>query len=130
MRVNSKVFTERSDMMGDIKIPNCQPKELCTVCERIMNMVTALDYSVGDYNSVTELDKLLTVDYWKTYDGLTLEQLESGWRDWFVHKATEAEIISRARRWLVERNYLLLKPEIIERSQAASAKFSNAVKGK
>jgi hypothetical protein len=132
MRVNPKVFTERTDMLSGIQIPNCQPKELKVVAERIMNMVTTLGYSVGDYNTVTELDKLLTVDYWKTYDEI-LNNLVHGdsyndFKLWYL-KATEPELISRARRWLVERNYLLLKSDVSERAHESARKFSSAVKG-
>jgi hypothetical protein len=130
VRVNSRVFEERTDMLDGIQIPNCSPKELRVVAERIMNMVTKLGYSVGDYNSVTELDKKITVDYWKEYD--MLRDCIDGFvkfEVWYPKYATEAELISRARRWLVERNYLLLKEEVVKRSITASNNFRQAVRG-
>ena len=132
MRVNSRVFTERTDMLDGIQIPNCHPTELRKVAERIMNMVTALDYSVWDYNSVTELDKKITVDYWRKYDGLEEIIGRDGlsFCNWFIHEATEVSTVERAMRWLTSHNYLLIKPEVLQRAMAASNKFRQAVRGK
>ncbi len=126
MRVNSKVLTEKTDLMGNIKILNC-PTQFRYVAENLMMMLTKLDYSVGDYNSVTELDKILTIDYWREYDQF-IEGLDfKNFKLWFVGRATEADLISRARRWLVSHNYLFLKPEIQERALEAADKFSRAI---
>jgi len=129
MRVNSRVFTERTDMLDGIQIPNCHPTELRKVAERIMNMVTALDYSVGDYNSVTELDKKLTVDYWEKYDDIDTDSSIYEFRQWYL-KATEPDTINRALRWLISHNYLIIKESVRERAMKASENFSQAVRGK
>ncbi len=127
MRVNSRVFTERTDMLDGIQIPNC-PSQFKVIAERIIMMVTKPGYSVGDYNTMTELDKILMVDYWKEYDGLNLDTLESGWREWFVRKATAPELIRRSRQWLSEHQYLILRPEVADRAYEAGNKFSRAIK--
>ena len=135
MRVNSKVYTERIDMLDGIQIPNCQPKELRVVAEKIMTMVMALDYSLTDYNSVTELDQKITVDYWREFNGLLIrnffdpddnEALQE-FKKWYL-KATEPDLISRAMRWLISHNYLIIKETVRERAQKASENFSRAVK--
>jgi hypothetical protein len=116
-------------MLDGIQIPNCQPKELRVVAEKIMSMVMALDYSLTDYNSVTELDKKITVDYWCKFDDL--EQIIGrdglSFTNWFIHKATEPELISRSMRWLISHNYLIIKDIVRERAVKASEHFSNAV---
>lgn len=130
MRVNSRVFTERQDIFNLIQIPNC-PSQLKVIAENIVNMATKPGYSVGDYNTMTELDKQLMLDYWKEYDGLptTASIIIDALGTWFIHKATFPALITRARRWLVEHHYLILKPDVIERAYEAESKFSKAVKG-
>ena len=122
MKVNSRVMTERVDMLGEIKITNC-PSQICAVAENIIMMATKPGYSISDYHTVTQLDKLLMVDYWKEYDGLV-----GDFRDWFVRNATAPELIRRARQWLTEHNYLILKSDVAERAYEAGTKFSRAIK--
>lgn len=130
MRVNSRVFSERLDMMGIIQIPNC-PTQFRSIAENIVNMATRPGYSVGDYNTMTELDKILMWDYWREFDGmkpvLNCDTI-AGMKEWFIHKATAPELIRRARQWLVERNFLLVKPDVSERAYEASSKFGRAIK--
>ncbi len=129
MRVNSRVFTERTDMLATIRIPSCSPKELRDVAEKIINMAAALDFSITDYNSIEELDKQVTAAYWKTYDGLLNAQLNFvDFTKWYL-KATPVDTISRAMRWLIQRNYLLIKPEVQERASRAASKYAKAIKG-
>ena len=111
MRVNSRVFTERTDMFENIKVPSC-PSEFRAVAENILMMATKPGYAVGDYNTMTELDKNLMVDYWMEYDGLRYEKDSFTYQfklEWFIKKATAPELIRRARQYLVERNYLIVK---------------------
>lgn len=126
MRVNSKVLTEKTDLMGNIKIPNC-PTQFRYVAENLMMMLTKLDYSVGDYNSVTELDKILTADYWKECDGFIVGLDYANFKLWFVKRATSPDLISRAIRWLTAHNYFFLKPEVVERALGASDKWRQSV---
>ncbi len=129
MRVNSRVFAERTDMLDGIRIPNC-PSQFKTIAENIMNMAAKLGYSIGDYHTMTELDKTLMLDYWRDYDGLMLptSDLADGFCRWFVHKATAPELIRRARQWLSEHNYLILKAEVAERAYEAGERFSKSIK--
>lgn len=131
MRVNSRVFTERKDMLDGIRIPNC-PSQFKVIAENLMNLATKPGFAVGDYNTMTELDKILMWDYWREYDGLFAgehDEIESrNVREWFVHKATAPELIRRARQWLAEHNYIILKESVAERAYEAGSKFSRAIK--
>lgn len=126
MRVNSRVFTERIDMLDGIRIPNC-PSQFKIIAENIMNMVSKPGYSMGDYHTMTELDKMLMWDYWREYDGLPITTYDD-LRLWFIHKATAPELIRRARQFLAERNYLLIRADVADRAHEAGNKFSKAIK--
>ena len=132
MRVNSRVFTERTDMLDGIRIPNC-PNQFKTIAENIMNMAVKLGYSPpSNYHTMTELDKILMTDYWKEYDGLfkdmRMYSVIDDFNDWFVHKATAPELIRRARQWLAEHNYIILDADVAERAYEAETKFRRAIK--
>lgn len=130
MRVNSRVFTERTDMLDGIRIRNC-PSQFKVIAENLMNMATKPGYSVGDYNTMTELDKLLMIDYWKEYDYLTFPTSEDRlyqFENWFVKEATAPELIRRARQFLTERNYLIVKEAVAQHAHEAGEKFSRAIK--
>jgi hypothetical protein len=127
MRVNTRVFTERMDMLNGIQIPNC-PSQFKIIAENIMNMATKPGYSVSDYNTMTELDKHLMVDYWREYDNLNNIMVISGFHDWFIRKATAPELIRRARQFLVERNYIIVKESIAQHAHIAGEKFGKSVK--
>jgi len=123
MRVNSRVFTEKVDMMDEIQIPNC-PSQFKGVAEKLVMMASKPGYSCPDYNTVSQLDKMLMLAFWKEYDGLKQDDFEK----WFLSEATMPDLITRARRWLVERHYLILKPDVVERAYEAESKFSKAIK--
>lgn len=132
MRVNPRVLQERQDLLGEIKIPassNC-PSQFKTIAENILTMCTKLDYSCPDYNTMSELDKILMVQYWTEYDGL--EQIIGrdglSFTNWFVGSATSPELIRRSRQWLVERNYILCKSDVVERAIGAGDKFRMSVR--
>lgn len=128
MRVNSRVFDERTDMFDGIRIPNC-PTQFKIIAENIMNMVSKPGYSVGNYNTMTELDKILMLDYWKEYDGcFQFEATYDEYKNWFVKNATTPELIRRARQWLSEHNYIIVNPDVSERAYEAGSKFSKAIK--
>jgi len=126
MKVNSRVFTERTDLLGGIQIPNC-PSQIRPIAERLIMMITKPGYSPPNYNTVSELDKNLMMDFWEEYDGLSAI---TDLRKWFVCSATFPDLITRARRWLTEHQYIFLKADVIERAYEAQAKFSKAVGGK
>lgn len=122
MRVNSKVFTERTDMFTDLYVKGC-PNQLESVANRLLNMVAKTSYSVGSYHTMTELDKKLTADYWMEYEPPT-----ANFKEWYV-KSTEASLIERATRWLIEHNYLIVDEEVRQRAQEAARNYRQAVKG-
>lgn len=131
MRVNSRVFAEKADLLGGIQIPNC-PSQLRAVAEHLIMLLTKPGYAVGDYRNITELDKILTIDYWREYDGMNPVlncDTVVGFRDWFIHKATSPDLITRARRWLMERNYVFVKENVQGYATEASNKWRQAVKG-
>jgi hypothetical protein len=125
------------DMLDGVRIPNC-PSQFKVIAENIMNMAMKPGYSVGDYNTMTELDKILMLDYWSEYDGFmdatyevmypSREQAYQSSRNWFIKKATAPELIRRARQYLTERNYLLIKDSVAQHAYQAGEKFSRAIK--
>ena len=123
MRVNPKVFTERSDMFADLRVRNC-PDKFKLVAENLLNMVAKPGYSVGDYNKMTELDKILMLDYWRTYDGWTVNFEYV----WFVKKATSPELIRRAREFLCSHNYIIVKPDVQQRALEAGINMRNSIR--
>jgi hypothetical protein len=130
MRVNQRVFTERIDMLDEIRIPNC-PSQFKVIAENIINMASKLGYSVGSYNTMTELDKIIMWDYWREYDGLFKDEhdeIESrDIKDWFIHKATAPELIRRAREWLASHNYIIIRSDVQQRALDAGIKMSKAI---
>ena len=138
MRVNSRVFTERMDMLDGIRIPNCPSgkiggQSLRLVCENIMNMAIRLGYAPpSNYHNMTELDKMLMWDYWREYDGLFKDEHDeiesSDVKDWFIHKATGAEVIRRAREWLGQHNYLLIDSDVVEHAQEAGENMRKSIR--
>jgi hypothetical protein len=118
-------------MFDAIRIPNC-PTQFKAIAENIVMMATKPGYSAPDYNTMTELDKNLMVDYWGEYDGLDCDSDKTVCsldRYWFVHKATSPELIRRARQWLVEHNYLILKESVAQHAFEAGERFSRSVGG-
>jgi len=129
MKVNSRVFTERTDLLGEIKIPTC-PNQFKGIAEQLIMMVTKPGYSVPDYHNVTHLDKLLTLDYWMEYEGLGQALTEGNFNRWFILSATPEDLISRTLRWLISHNYIFVKPEIQERAMEASNKWRQSISHK
>lgn len=136
MRVNSKVFSERTDMFSDLYVKGA-PNQLESVCNRLLNMAAQTGYSVGKYNTMSVLDKKLTVDYWNKYDGLYNyehddESKSNGineFKEWYIHFATEASLIERAIRFLIERNYFIVDEDVRLRAQEAARNYRQAVRG-
>lgn len=126
MRVNSRVFNERMDMLEGIKIPNC-PSQFKVIAENILTMTTKLGYSVPDYNTVTELDNILALAYWHEYDNMPKTSSDS-FDDWFIHKATSWELIRRSREWLAQKNYIFLKEDVQKHALQAGEKMRNAIR--
>lgn len=133
MRVNSRVFTERTDMLQELYVKDC-PAQFKKEADNLLNMVAQPGYSVGEYHTMTELDKKLMVDYWETYDGLNLEHIEfevtKDFKRWFVTEATPPELIRRARQFLSERNYIIINETVKEHAEEAGNKFRQSIRGK
>lgn len=133
MRINPEVKQKRIDAFGEVRIPNCEPQQLKVVAERLMKMLIdreeELDATPYRYNTVTELDKQLVVDYWQRYDYLRVAATAKEFKEWYM-AATNASDIERATRWLRDHRYIFLKPEVEERAQQSAAKYSKAVKNK
>jgi hypothetical protein len=120
VRVNNKVFDERQDLFSDLYVKGC-PSQFEKEANRILNMVAKPGYSIGDYHTMSQLDKKLMVDYWQEYDGLTTGLLD--FPHWFETYASTPELIRRARQWLVEHNYLIIKSDVRDRADEAGDKF-------
>jgi len=125
MRVNSRVLDEKSDLLWEIQIPNC-PSQFKSVAERLMMMATKPGYSVPDYHTVSQLDKILTLHFWKEYDGLNESISQRDFENWFLSSATIPDMITRAIRWLISHNYFLIKPSVQENALKAAENFKKA----
>jgi hypothetical protein len=127
MRVNTRVFSERMDMLDGIRVPNC-PTQFRVIAENIMNLVSKLGFSIGNYNTMSELDRKIMLAYWREYDGLNESSLLN-FDDWFIHKATSTELLRRSREFLASHNYILINSEVQERAILAGEKFRQSIKG-
>ncbi len=128
MRLNDDKVTH--DMLGAIIIEEC-PKVFRATAENIIRMLNVT--KAPDYNSMTELDKRLTVMYWETFDDISAYMAQRAgeygvFEEWYVNRATSPDLISRARRWLVENRYVIIKTSVAERAQEAGEKWKGAVK--
>jgi len=134
MRVNSRVYDEKQDIFQNIRVPNC-PTEFRAVAENILSMATKPGYALSDYNTMTELDKNLMVDYWTEFDDMLRwvyplpEEPAKYFKECFVKLATPPELIRRARQWLTEHNYLIVKETVAQNAQKAGQKFRQSVRG-
>lgn len=127
MRVNSRVFSERTDMFNGIKIPNC-PSQFKVIAENIVNMMIEPGFAFGEYNTMTMADKMMMLYYWREYDGLIAYKLEGEFDWWFIKQASAPELIRRARQWLCEHNYLIPLPSVSERAYEAGEKFRQTIR--
>lgn len=123
MKINWKLV--EYDMLDDIHLPNC-PSMFRTQAEQIIKIISGMQ--PVSYNKVSTFDRHLIVEVWKS-DGLdqALENPES-FRKWYLSHATEPDLITRARRWLMEHNYLISSPSIAERAQESSEKWKAGIK--
>jgi len=131
MRVNTRVFNERQDLFSELFVKGC-PSQFEKEANGILNLAAKPGFSIGSYNTMTQLDKKLMVEYWREYDGLNYtSELEKdmGWfTEWFINNATPPELIRRARQWLSEHNYILIDSAVQERAIGAGDKFRASVR--
>lgn len=132
MKLHSQINSKR-DMTGKIRMTDCEPKHLQVVTEKLVNLIddllNKLDYQFPQYRTMTELDKILMVEYWKAYDGFcTINTNE--FTEWFIKQATEPELIRRARQILIARHWIFVDPDVKERAEEAGHKFRQSVKSR
>ncbi len=129
MRVNSKVFTQRMDMLDTIRIPNC-PSEFRIYAEKLVMMVTKPGYQVGTYHKMSELQKKLIVDYWLEFDNLTFATSggNNNFKQWFITQATQPELLRRAVQWLISGNYFIVPDDIRNNAIKAGQHMAHSVK--
>jgi hypothetical protein len=77
---------------------------------------------------------ILMADYWAEFDGLSQVCPHNfidviTFAEWFVKKATPPELIRRARQWLTEHNYFIVKEPVAQNAQKAGQKFRQSVRG-
>lgn len=123
MRLNDQKL--KYDMMGELVIEECPGplREAAQNLCRILNVATP-----AGYNTMTELDKRLTLMYWESIENLNLHITHLGeFEEWYVKRATNPDLITRARRWLVENRYIIVKPSVAEHAQAAGDRWKGAV---
>lgn len=124
MKINWKLVNY--DMLDDIQIPQC-PSLFRSVAQNVIKVIAELE--PFNYNRMSIFDKHLTIAYWK-WDGLDKAlQDPADFRQWYLTQATDPTVICRARRWLVEKNYLIPPSGITDRAQESSEKWRVGVKG-
>ena len=132
MRINEEVETKWRDAFGEIHIPETShcPNQIKKICENILTMYTGLDgVCPTSYNTMSELDKMIMLDYWERYDNMNLYINNLGeFEQWFIKRATESELLRRSRQFLVEHRALLVKSEVKERADHANDNMRHSVK--
>jgi hypothetical protein len=130
MRVNPEVETKWRDAFGEIHIPETShcPSQIKPICERILTMCTRLGYA---YNTMTQLDRILMLQYWREYDHLN-DCLDGyvKFETWFMNHATETELLRRSRQYLVEHHAFWIDAKIAEHAFEAGNKFRQSIRGK
>ena len=123
MKINWKIVAH--DLTGSVVIP-CAPALLRAAAQHIIEIVERTPPI--EYSSMSNLDKKLLYEYWKQIDGME-EALEAAREDpkhfyrWFLDAATSPETISRARRWLIEHNYIIISSRIGQQAIEAGQKY-------
>ena len=128
MRINSEVDTKWRDLTGEIHIPETShcPPQIKKICENILTMYSGLDgVCPTSYNTMTELDKMIMLDYWTEYDGLNMP---ISFREWFLKEATPPELVRRSREWLRQHRAVIPKQEVSDHADQASDNFRHSVK--
>jgi len=126
MRLNDDKLELSRDLFGELVLKDC-PQVFKAQAENIVRMLN-VGVLYSDYSTVSELDRMLVVDYWRDFDALPKTLDIEEFRDWYM-KATNPDLVSRARRWLVENRYIILPTAVAERAQEAGSNFGRSVKG-
>jgi len=100
------------------------PKELRLVAEYIMTV--CLEVGVAgtgwEYKTATQLDRELALKYWLIINRLQFPLDCGAFKKW-LGTAPSMDLISRARRWLVQKKYCYLKDGVGENAQNAAKKW-------
>jgi hypothetical protein len=88
-----------------------------TIAENILELIENTFFE--SYNTMSKLDKQLVYAYWIKIDGEPNETHSEEYKDWFFNKCTNPEDISRARRWLLEHNFIIVKSDVAKNAQEA-----------
>jgi hypothetical protein len=135
MRINPEVETKWRDMTGEIHIPETShcPNQIKKICENILTMYTGLDgVCPTSYNTMSELDKMIMLDYWRNYDGMETAfspfiNLQD-FQKWFGKSATPPELVRRSIQYLSEHHAALIDSRVKENAMKASENFRHSVK--
>jgi len=125
MKINWQLVDYDLLISGELTIPQC-PTLFRTQAEGIIRIIAGME--PFDYSKISQFDKHLTIEYWRL-DGLDKALIEpSSFRDWYLMSATNPTLIERARRWLMEHNYLIAPRGIEERAQEAGKTWGTKIK--
>jgi hypothetical protein len=118
-------------MTGEIHIPETShcPNQIKKICENILTMYTGLDgVCPTSYNTMSELDKMIMLDYWFEYDNLDLSGEADGLREWFLKTATPPELVRRSIQYLSEHHAAIIDSRVKENAMKASENFRHSIK--
>jgi hypothetical protein len=129
VKINHEVYEQCQDQFGEFHIldkSKC-PKGIQIIAERILKLVDHWQNGLGEkmprYNTMTELDKIIILEYWKEYDGITIDSM-TAFESWFLECATFPDMITRAFRILVSHHYVLPRQDVLDRAQEAGANYA------
>jgi hypothetical protein len=129
VKINHEVYEQCQDQFGEFHIldkSKC-PKGIQVIAERILKLVDRWQNGLGEkmprYNTMTELDKIIILEYWKEYDGITIDSM-TAFESWFTECATFPDMITRAMRFLAGHHYLVIDARVQEAAQLAGANYA------
>jgi hypothetical protein len=93
------------------------PTSIRKIAENILELIDSTYFE--PYYTMSNLDKQLIYAYWIKIDGEPNEVRSDEYKEWFFNKCTVPEDIRRARQWLVEHNFIIIKPEVAKHAQEA-----------
>ena len=85
------------------------PPMIKGICANVME--TVIRTEAPEYQKVSQYDNWLVLEYWKQIDGFPQTE---------ITKTTSADLIVRARQYLVEKNYLIPKANAEKWAQTAA----------
>ena len=91
------------------------PTSIRKIAENILSLIESTYFE--SYYTMSNLDKQLIYAYWIKIDGEPNEVRTDEYRDWFFDKCTVPEDIRRGRQWLVEHNFIIVKPDVLKHAQ-------------